>query len=152
MNLKTYLEELLDGTVRGEYGGASTVRRIESAEEFKLITKNGTKSLRGVITKDGSLYMLTSDSIIHMDILEWLNDRYLVKCPAFFSGGSFDEDMNEYLTVISHHGALYLGESYDFSYYLDFPKSEQKMIDFYANIVSMLGIKFIKEQKSAWGA
>ena len=141
MNLKSYLEELLDGSISG-VGGRSTVRRIENHEEFMRLTKDGTRSRRGIVTP-AYLYMATSDTVIHTDILEFLHKRGLVDHGQAGAYAEFADELDYYLTVISHDDRLYLGESYPYYNASEFSVEDRKKINRYANIIKRLGISFI---------
>ncbi|OQB40330.1 MAG: hypothetical protein BWY04_01382 [candidate division CPR1 bacterium ADurb.Bin160] len=144
--IRIFNEELFDGFIKPyEDSDVGYVHRITSKAEFKkLINKNGSSEVRGVVTET-DLFLLSKNSwdVVHYDLLKFLaKSNSLLKIDS--DTESYDKYIDNFLTVQVNNKKIYIGESYENIEKL----IRLKKIDKYINVLKRLKIPF--EIKKIW--
>lgn len=126
MNLKQYLEELLDGQIQGDFG-KSLVRRIENKKEFMDIPDE----CRGIIY-NGQLFMTVNSNaaVLHNAIRRWLIATGVM--PSKMQTINYNKSVAVFLPVQKFGGKLYVGESID--------KTKQNAVDIKKHFTSIASL------------
>ena len=145
MNLKLYLEEIMQGQGTDSFGtGKFSVAKVDSIEEYNNICKR-VQEARGIITKD-ALYMQNSENmnVMHDNLVWFLQQRGIVK--ARRGNSYYDDDVNNFLCIqVGRADKIFLGESYDSEFYQEISEPGTDAHDYsqaYWKVLRNLNIPF----------
>ena len=149
MKLFDYIEELMDGGVKGLYDEKTYfVHQIKDINELKEVTEGDE---RRAVVCDSGLYVMavTNWQVFHWQLWKFLKSKGLVEGSGLNESDiSYDHDIDKYMTLMIYDNDAWIGESYNSECVAQMKKKNTKIGKAYSkwkNKLSGMGITLMDD-------